>query len=243
MKINISSVSAAFGIAAALLASSCNMNVKSITGSGNVITQNRNVSGEFYQLEVKNGIDVVIIQSDNTAITVEADDNLMEHIHTEISGNTLKITSDFNQYNNVSSKKVILKMPKITSIEGSSGADITTTASVKGEKLKVNASSGTEIKLQLEVENIVCDASSGSKIRISGKALELETSTSSGSEIDCSGLLANEVTSKASSGSSTEVHPIVSLDAEASSGGSISYAGDPKEIVKDVSSGGSVSAK
>jgi hypothetical protein len=53
-------------------------------------------------------------------------------------------------------------------------------------------------------------------------------------------LLTNEVIADASSGSSINVHPIVSLKAEASSGASINYNSVPKKFEKNSSSGGSI---
>ena len=46
---------------------------------------------------------------------------------------------------------------------------------------------------------------------------------------------------KSTSGSSTNVHPLVSLRAKASSGSSIDYNSSPKTVTKEESSGGSVS--
>jgi hypothetical protein len=45
--------------------------------------------------------------------------------------------------------------------------------------------------------------------------------------------LANEVNSQSSSGSSTNVHPITSLNAKASSGSSINYNTNPKNVKVD----------
>jgi hypothetical protein len=44
-------------------------------GSGNITTEKR-IEGNFKNIEVSNSIDVVIEQSDETGIMVEADDNL-----------------------------------------------------------------------------------------------------------------------------------------------------------------------
>jgi hypothetical protein len=70
--------------------------------------------------------------------------------------------------------------------------------------------------------------------------LKMKANASSGSEIDAKNLLANEVNAEASSGATISVHPIVSLDAEASSGGSINYNKVPKSIRKETNSGGSI---
>ena len=76
---------------------------------------------------------------------------------------------------------------------------------------------------------------------VTGKALKLYTSSSSGSSIDANRLLANEVSAESSSGSSTNVHPIVTFNAKASSGSSINYKTNPKNVKLDESSGGSIS--
>jgi len=77
--------------------------------------------------------------------------------------------------------------------------------------------------------------------KIKGKALVLFTSSSSGSSIEAEHLFANEVSSQSTSGSSTDINPLVSLKAKASSGSSIEYRNIPKTLSKEESSGGSVS--
>ena len=64
--------------------------------------------------------------------------------------------------------------------------------------------------------------------------------SSSGSEIDANKLLSNDINAKASSGSSIDVHPLVSLTAKASSGANIDYEGNPKIVHKTATSGGSI---
>jgi len=97
------------------------------------------------------------------------------------------------------------------------------------------------MNVETESDTIRLESTSGSEQKIKGKALVLFTSSSSGSSIEAEGLLANEISSQSTSGSSTEVNPIVSLKAKASSGSSIDYKNKPKSISKEESSGGSVS--
>jgi hypothetical protein len=65
-----------------LLFASCNqsINLKAITGSGHVTTENRTVQGEFKSIEVSNAIDLIIEQSNKTEIIVTADDNLQKKV-------------------------------------------------------------------------------------------------------------------------------------------------------------------
>ena len=226
----------------ALLFGSCNhsINLKAKEGSRNVTTENRVVEGEFKNIEVSNDIDLIIEQSDRIEISVEADDNLQKHIITKVENGTLVISCDKNSFINSKAKKVTVKMPNISQLEASSSATINSKNTLKGENIKLHASSAASIDVGIEADIITCESSSGSSITINGKALKIGTTASSGSEIDAKNLLANEVTAAASSGSSISVHPIVSLIAEASSGGSVEYDIMPKSVQKKISSGGSI---
>lgn len=227
----------------ALLLASCNhsFNLKSIEGSGNVTTEKRNVQGDFKSVEVNNAIDLVIEQSDKTEIIVEADDNLQDEITTTVENGVLIIACDYNHFININTRKVTVKMPIIESLQASSSATIKNNNTLIGENIKIDASSGAEIDLNIESDALYCDSSSGSTVKLYGKALKLEISASSGSEINARDLLANEVIADASSGSSISVRPIVSLNADASSGASINYKNAPKSsIQKNANSGGSI---
>jgi Putative auto-transporter adhesin, head GIN domain len=222
----------------ALLFGSCQFN--SIKGSGNVTTENRMVKGEFTKIQANKGLDIVLEQTNTIAVIVEADDNLQKHITTKVENGVLIITSDYNGYINVKSKKVIVQAPKINGIEVSSGANFTSKNTLKIPSISVESSSGSDIKLAVETEKLTCEASSGSHITIHGKAIEFETVASSGSGIEAENLLSNDIVASASSGGSVDVNPILSLNAEASSGGNINYHSIPKTITKKSSSGGNI---
>ena len=227
----------------ALLFASCNFsaNMKSIRGNGHVTTEKRIVQGDFKSVEVSNAIDLVIEQSDKTEITVEADDNLQKEISTKVENGVLIISCDYNSFINIKSKKVTVKMPLIDKLEASSSSTIKSINTLKGENISLEASSAGSISVNLEADSVICEASSGSTITVSGKALKLETTSSSGSEIDAKGLLANDIIANSSSGSSISVHPLVSLNAKASSGSDINYDVVPKKISIEESSGSSIS--
>ncbi len=61
-----------------------------INGSGNVIVEDRKVSG-FDKILVTGAGKVIITQGDSESLSIETDDNLMEYIETKVNGNTLEI--------------------------------------------------------------------------------------------------------------------------------------------------------
>jgi hypothetical protein len=226
----------------ALLFGSCNQlgDINAITGSGHVTTEKRTVQGNFKSVTVNNAIDLVIEQSDKTEIIVEADDNLQKEITTTVENGVLVISCKFGNFINVSSKKITVRMPVIDGLEATSAATIKSNSVLKGSSLSLASSSAATIHAEVEYESIQLTTSSGSNQSIKGKTLRLEASSSSGSVIDTAELLANEVVAKSSSGGSIAVHPIVSLKAEASSGGTVRYNTIPKSIQKEEHSGGSI---
>lgn len=226
-----------------LTLASCNANLNlgdGIDGSGNVVTEKRNITTPFTKISASTGVEVIVDQSETTEVEVEVDDNLMEHIVTKVENGTLIIKIDGN-INTMESAIVRVSTKTIEGLESSSGASIRSKNTLKGANLMVKTSSGATINTDLEYEKVSSESTSGSEIKLSGKALALDTKSSSGSEIDAKDLAANEITAQSTSGSNTTVNPIVLLNAKASSGSSIDYIKEPKKVIKEETSGGSVS--
>ena len=222
---------------------SCNGNlnlIDGIDGSGNVVTEKRNIETPFTKIQASTGVEVILEQGSPSEVEVEVDDNLMKYIVTRVENGTLIVKIDGN-INTMESAIVRVKTKTIEGLESSSGATIRSKSTLRGTYLTVKSSSGATINTDLEYEKVSCESSSGSEIKLSGKALALDTKSSSGSEIDAKDLAANEITAQSTSGSNTTVNPIVLLNAKASSGSSIDYIKEPKKVIKEETSGGSVS--
>lgn len=224
-----------------LSVTSCNYSVdfSGEKGNGNITTENRVLGEKFDKIEVNVGLDVIVEQKNQTSVTVKIDENLQSLITTKVVNGVLIISSTAS-YNTKSNPVIRVSLPIISGLKSTSGSTITSGNILKTTSLIVDSSSGSEITIEVEADYISMESSSGSEIEVSGKALKAETSSTSGSSLEAGKLMANEVFAQVSSGSSTTVFPIVSLKANASSGGSITYTNVPKKLEKEESSGGSV---
>lgn len=214
-------------------------NSRSIEGSGNVVEQDRHLSG-FSNVRVENGMNLKIEHADKFQVIVKADDNVQPHVMTNIEEGTLVIRSDYNSFTDVT-MSVIVRMPMVNKIEADGGTSVQSQNTLVGESIDIEADGGSSVELDLEADHITASADSGSSVKLRGKALSFTVSSDEGSSVDANGLLANDVTVDASSGSSIRVQPAVSLTANASSGSSVTYRGNPKNVTEDEDSGGSVS--
>ncbi|MFT6748379.1 MAG: hypothetical protein ACJAQ1_000290 [Flavobacterium sp.] len=223
------------------LVTSCDFDFGGIKGNGIEKTEQRKIAENFDKLEVSRGLEVIVTQGKTTKVEVTSDENLLEYIKTSVSNGTLKITTteSIRSQNDI---VIHVTLPNLQEVSSSSGSTITTQNILTGTNLIAKATSGSELDLDLEIENIQAQTSSGSSIKLKGKALNVNHKASSGSEINGFQLVANEATVQASSGSSIEVYASQMLDAKVSSGASVEYQGKPKSIKKTKSSGGSIDA-
>ncbi len=208
-------------------------------GNGNVVTETREVNDAFTIIKATEGLDVYVTQDNKTSIRIEADENIIDLIKTDIKNGVLKVHTE-ERIGRAKSKKVYISLPEITSLQSNSGADLYSTAVIKADRIELDSSSGADIKVEIEANEIECDASSGADIVVSGSADILYADASSGSDIKASRLIVVKCIADASSGADIRVNATEELTANASSGGDVRYSGDPI-VKKHKSSAGSVS--
>lgn len=230
-----------------------NESIKTIKYSGNITHESRYFDEDFNKINVSSDIDVSIEQSKNNEVTVITNEDFQNRIKTRVENGTLYISNDLSKttlsifghkstkIHDAATKKVILKLPLINGIETSAASKIENKGTLRGNEISLNASSASEIKLNLEFEQINAKSSSAAKIELKGMTLDLNANASSASKIKAEKLLANTINAESSSASKISIHPILSLKADASSGGKIEYHNNPKHIEKTTNSGGSIS--
>ncbi len=205
-----------------VFAKSCNLfSFGKIQGSGVAKTEKRNTSN-FSNVDVSGALNVEIVAQQDFSVEVEADDNLLEHIKTEVKDNILKVYTE-NRLSTKTKITVRISMPEISELEVS-GASNTTLASVKNEKLVVEVSGASKIKLEGETQNLDLDVSGASKI-------------------DAESLKSENASVNASGACKIDIFVTNELKADASGASKISYAGEPKNIIKDTSGASSIKSK
>lgn len=189
-----------------------------VKGSGNVITQKRDLSG-FKGVDFGGVFNVEINVSEEYAVEVEADDNLLQYITTRVDGDTLKIGTE----ERISTKnriKVRISAPNIELIDAS-GASRATVNNLKNEKL-------------------VIDTGGASRVTVSGNTGALVIDMGGASYVDASGLTASKVVVDGGGASRAKVNASESLSVDLGGASRVSYTGSPSELKKSTSGASSV---
>ena len=189
-------------------------------GSGNVASERREVA-EFSKIDVSHVFQVEVTAQSEFGVEVEADDNLLQFIKTEVRGDTLYIDLD-QRVKTSNGMKIRISAPDIERVDAS-GASRVNISNLKNSELTV-------------------DTSGASKINVAGETGTLTVDVSGASQIDLGNLQAASANIDASGASFVSVNVANELIADASGASRITYAGSPK-VQKSTHGASSVSQK
>ncbi|MCZ3367003.1 MULTISPECIES: head GIN domain-containing protein [Methanobacterium] len=226
---------AALVILAVVAASGCTW--QGTNGSGNVVNQSKNVSG-FNQVSVDGAGTVIITQGDKESLTVEAEDNIMQYITTNVSNNVLNIRIT-NPVVPTKPIKYYLTVKDLNSISYSGGGKIQSNG-LNTNSLTININGAGEGSLSnLNVKALKIIISGAGKLTMSGTANNQDISISGAGEYNAGDLTSKIATITISGAGRGTVKVSNSLNAVVNGAGQISYIGNP-QVTKQLNGAGSI---
>jgi hypothetical protein len=132
-----------------------------IKGSGVRLKQKREVPS-FTSIATEGTFDVDVVCQKPQGIEVEADDNLVDLITTEVSNNVLHIRSN-RSYSAGDPIKVTISAPQLEGISAR-GAGKIDIAGIKSDKFEIDASGASTIKVAGETKLVDIDSNGAGKI-------------------------------------------------------------------------------
>ncbi|SFM92174.1 Putative auto-transporter adhesin, head GIN domain [Algoriella xinjiangensis] len=208
-----------------------------VTASENTITQKRTLSS-FEGIDVSSAIAVTVNDGDyDGAITIEAPDNIMDKIVTEVNNGVLKISIKGTVNLNNSQIKVNFPHKKLRSFSISGASNVKVIPTLKVDQLAIDLSGASNLKLDVVSNQIAVDNSGASSMKISGNVQDLAISVSGASSLIAKDLKAANVVVDCSGASSTTVWAIDKLTADSSGASSVKYVDESGLVVKVETSG------
>ncbi len=229
-------------ILGALLLSACGFGV--LRGSGNVVTESREV-GNFDSVDFSGSGDVIIDQNGTEGLKIEAEDNLVPHIRTEVRGHTLHIYFDpmgMVMLHPTKPMKFHLSMKDVTSVDLSgSGTIYSEKITASSLSMKISGSGDTTID-SLTTDRLDIDISGSGKCLLKGDAAILSLNISGSGNCNSSNLNSKDVRIDVSGSGKAQVKADNRLDINISGSGDVIYSGNPR-ISQTVSGSGQISAR
>jgi hypothetical protein len=194
----------------------------------------------FSKISVFGSFDVVITKGDSNFIKLESESVNLANIKVENDKNTLNISVTdklFDKYRNI---KVFITYKELNGIKANGGSYVSSKQIVKTDSIDIIAGSGSTVDLKIETNSITADIGEGSTISLEGTCKKQSIEAGTGGLYNSYDLKCKNTTAKANTGGIIKAAAYESLDAYASTGGSISYRGNPQNKKEKTVLGGSV---
>ena len=206
-------------------------------GSGKVITEEREVSG-FDSISIGSSMNLLIEQTGIESLKLEAEDNIIPLIKTDVSGNQLNIRLDSVSLGIVKPINCYVTVKDLKGLRISSSSSAVS-KKLTIDKLDIDVSSSARGELVVDADEINVGLSSSSKLVLSGETNKQNIKVSSSAVYMAKDLKSKECTVDAASSSSATVNVSDLLIANISSSARVNYIGKP-EIRPQISSSGSL---
>ncbi len=238
-------LAAAVVVALSLLAAACSdvfTGSDRVRGSGTVATENRSVA-DFERLVLAGEGNVVVGVGPEGVIEVETDDNLLTHIRTDVSGDTLTIATetgiDIDPSNGVTYR---LGCPEISSVVLSGAGAIDLADCVTTGRLELELpGAGTIVAPDLDVSTLGASLPGAGTIVVAGRADLLDVVLAGAGDFDGRDLRAGTASVESSGVGLTTVWAADELFVSVTGVGSIRYYGQP-EVSSSVTGVGTLEA-
>ena len=197
--------------------------------------------GDFDEVKVFDKINVKLIESSENKIVVTG--ARADEVETVNKNGELKIRMPFPQLLSGEDIMVKLYFKNLESIAVSEGSYVSSEKDFEQTSLDLNAKSGGEINLDIDVDKVIVKANAGGIVSLSGKAKNQDVLITSGGILNAKDLETSQTTISVAAGGKSEINAHILVDAKVRAGGSIFIYGKPKQINKEVFIGGTILEK
>jgi hypothetical protein len=206
-----------------LLSTACALSIglpQVVRGSGKVASETRSLSG-FEAIELTGSADVIVSLGETESVSVEAEDNLLPLVETQVRGGRLVIGTKSNTTLAPTQPvrvTVTLKALRSASLTGSGN-------------ITIGGLSGGSLRL---------DLSGSGNISAAGTVEALSATLGGSGNILCDDLQASSASVEINGSGNVTVYASQRLEATISGSGAVTYRGNPAQVEQSVSGSGSI---
>ncbi len=178
-----------------------------IVGSGKAATKSFNMT-DFSSVEIAHLFRAEVTRADRFAVSVTADDNILDHIRVVKEGTRLRIGLEDNRSYRLrrNSLKVAIAMPALDAIDLTHGAHAMIRGFESHRPLAANAMHGSLLEGTVAAGRLVVDAAHGSEVDLKGTAETAHLTAAHGSELPLDGLVVGDAEVELSHGATASIH-------------------------------------
>jgi len=230
-----------FILSVVIFFSSCiNVFNKTINGNGNITTEQRSINNAE-RIKSSGSFDVLVIQGSSPSVKVEADENLLPYIITQMEDGALVIRP--KEHYNVRSDnkiKITVTTSQLEEVEVNGSGNLKGEGKFAGsDHLKVSISGSGDISLDVNTPNINSDIAGSGNITLSGETRNSKISIAGDGDYNAEDLKSEEVEIHIAGSGNTKVYAENKLDIHIAGSGDVSYKGNAT-VSQDIAGSGKI---
>ena len=216
-------------------------------GSGRLQSETRPVA-EFDAIAVSDGIDLVVRQGGQEALSLSADDNLLPLIETTVEpgsrGRTLHIRirrgESTRTRNPITATVDVVKLQALAA----AGSGTMKVAALKTPSLHLSMAGSSDARLEsLSTDKLDVRIAGSGNVRANGNAGQVKVSVSGSGDVDLASLVADEVTISIAGSGNAKVTANKSLSVSIAGSGDVVYGGAATAVRSSVAGSGKISKR
>ncbi len=209
-----------------------------IKGEGPVVERELQLD-DFHSFSMGINGKVYLQQGRQQSVRVEAQENIIENIETEVRNGYWKITFDENVRRH-DAIRIYISIPDLQVAKVSGSGDIIGESRFTGlDEVELGISGSGSLSLDLDARDLESTISGSGNMEIAGKSGKHQIRISGSGDVDAHELVTRESYIRISGSGDVEVHATEKLEVSTSGSGDVYYAGRPR-VKAQVSGSGDV---
>ncbi|MGL4909155.1 MAG: GIN domain-containing protein [Bacteroidales bacterium] len=148
-----------------------------VTPEGKITSKDKQLSN-FSKIEVNKGLQVIFKAKRKEKVIVEANENIHQYIEVLQSADKITVTfRDGVRLSDASNVKIYISAKQITEVSLSGGSNFTLIKTFSANDLKLNLTSGSIFKGNLQVANLEANLDFGALLDITGRVSSLQVNS------------------------------------------------------------------
>jgi hypothetical protein len=208
--------------------------------------EDRHLSG-FNALDLAGSFDVYITQGSTESVKVEAPDNIIDHIITEVSGGVLKVYNKNDNgfrwgdlFGNHKKIAVYVVVKDVNSIGLTGSGDVFFREGIHTNTLRLRVSGSGDMSGTVDAKTVETSISGSGDVKLSGRADNSTVSVGGSGDYSGRNLVTINTAVRVSGSGDASVNASNRVDASISGSGDIRYTGGAKSVSSSKSGSGDI---
>ncbi len=218
-----------------------NWNKEKIKGNGVQTTITRTTES-YDKIATAGSFNIELVSGKEGTITIKGDENIINHIVTEVIGNELKVYFNKNKsYNYKQEITITIPFEEINKISFAGSGNMVAKNAINATHFEARMAGSGNCIFEINAKNIEAKIAGSGNLQLSGTADKLEAETAGSGNLNCTKLLSKNADVAVAGSGNLSVFCTNNLIAKIAGSGNIRYKGKPLTIDSKVAGSGKIS--